>query len=67
MESTASAGDSPDTDADSRTMDVQHDDDESPATTGSEKSWYTTTTDVDNTPDMDQSGTLTAALVLTKR
>ncbi|XP_075738402.1 uncharacterized protein LOC142783232 [Rhipicephalus microplus] len=41
MESTASAGDAQDTDADSRTMDVQHDDNESPATTESEEGWHT--------------------------
>ncbi|KAL3189393.1 hypothetical protein MRX96_002706 [Rhipicephalus microplus] len=41
MESTASAGDAQDNAADSRTMDVQHDDDESPATTESEEGWHT--------------------------
>ncbi|KAH8042795.1 hypothetical protein HPB51_025847 [Rhipicephalus microplus] len=41
MESTAPAGDAQDTDGDSRTMDVQHDDDESPATTESEEGSHT--------------------------
>ncbi|KAH8042492.1 hypothetical protein HPB51_023540 [Rhipicephalus microplus] len=41
MESTASASDAKDTDADLRTMDVQHDDDELPATTESEEGWQT--------------------------
>ncbi|KAL3233999.1 hypothetical protein MRX96_022756 [Rhipicephalus microplus] len=41
MESTALAGDAQDTDADSRTMDVQDDDDESSATTESEEGWHT--------------------------
>ncbi|KAL3188445.1 hypothetical protein MRX96_003422 [Rhipicephalus microplus] len=41
MESTASAGDAQDTDAGSRTMDVQHDDNESPVTTESEEGWPT--------------------------
>ncbi|KAL3242600.1 hypothetical protein MRX96_047704 [Rhipicephalus microplus] len=52
MKSTASAGDAPYTDADSRMMDVQHDadsrmmdvqhdDDESRATTESEEGWHT--------------------------
>ncbi|KAL3176645.1 hypothetical protein MRX96_010253 [Rhipicephalus microplus] len=41
LESTAPAGDTQDTDADSRTIDIQHDDDESPATTKSEEGWHT--------------------------
>ncbi|KAH8040230.1 hypothetical protein HPB51_009778 [Rhipicephalus microplus] len=41
MKSTALAGDAQDNAADSRTMDVQHDDDESPATTESEEGWHT--------------------------
>ncbi|KAL3218446.1 hypothetical protein MRX96_031548 [Rhipicephalus microplus] len=41
MESTASAGDVQNNAADSRTMDVQHDHDKSPATTESEEGWHT--------------------------
>ncbi|KAL3186979.1 hypothetical protein MRX96_026077 [Rhipicephalus microplus] len=41
MKSTASAGDVQDNTANSRTMDVQHDDDESPVTTESEEGWHT--------------------------
>ncbi|KAL1473490.1 hypothetical protein MTO96_038628 [Rhipicephalus appendiculatus] len=41
MESAASGGASQDTDADVRTMDVQQDGDESPATTNSEEGWHT--------------------------
>ncbi|KAH7968671.1 hypothetical protein HPB52_010614 [Rhipicephalus sanguineus] len=41
MESAASAGDAQDTDADVRTMDVQQECDESPATTDNEEGWHT--------------------------
>ncbi|KAL3251191.1 hypothetical protein MRX96_055223 [Rhipicephalus microplus] len=41
MESTTSAGDAQDNAADSRTMGVQHDNDESPTTTESEEGWHT--------------------------
>ncbi|KAL3188495.1 hypothetical protein MRX96_003460 [Rhipicephalus microplus] len=41
MESTALAGDAQDSDANSRTIDIQHGGDESPATTESEEGWHT--------------------------
>ncbi|KAH7932444.1 hypothetical protein HPB51_029283 [Rhipicephalus microplus] len=41
MKFTASLGDAHDTEADSRAMDVQHDDDESPVTTEREEGWHT--------------------------
>ncbi|KAL1425917.1 hypothetical protein MTO96_018722 [Rhipicephalus appendiculatus] len=41
MESAASGGAAQDTDADVRTMDVQQDGDEAPATTNSEEGWHT--------------------------
>ncbi|KAL3207664.1 hypothetical protein MRX96_010135 [Rhipicephalus microplus] len=68
MESTALAGDAQDYAAYSRTMDVQHDDDESLANTESEEGWHTVYYGRRRKPGHESvKGTLMASMVLTTR